>query len=138
MIKLLRFLMVIAFLSKAHSQLNFTREYNLEAPIKNISLKEYTILAQKQTGLFTLKNQIFFPSFKINAFWISPLGTEIIIIQKKKFSVYRFKGDYKEKVLEIKTEFDHRIKKIIPDTFGEIYYILTEEGKLFSVSRDLI
>ena len=48
MIKLLRFLMVIAFLSKAHSQLNFTREYNLEAPIKNISLKEYTILAQKK------------------------------------------------------------------------------------------
>jgi hypothetical protein len=42
------------------------------------------------------------------------LGTEIIIIQKKKFSVYRFKGDYKEKVLEIKTEFDHQIKKIIP------------------------
>ena len=137
MIKLLRFLMVIAFLSKAHSQLNFTREYNLEAPIKNISLKEYTILAQKQTGLFNPSNQIFFPSFKINAFCISPLGTEIIIIQKKKFSVYRFKGDYKEKVLEIKTEFDHRIKKIIPDTFGEIYYILTEEGKLFSVSRDL-
>lgn len=68
MIKLLRFLMVIAFLSKAHSQLNFTREYNLEAPIKNISLKEYTILAQKQTGLFTLKNQIFFPSFKIYTF----------------------------------------------------------------------
>ena len=110
----------------------------LKLLIKNISLKEYTILAQKQTGLFTLKNQIFFPSFKINAFCISPLGTEIIIIQKKKFSVYRFKGDYKEKVLEIKTEFDHRIKKIIPDTFGEIYYILTEEGKLFSVARDLI
>jgi hypothetical protein len=59
MIKLLRFFIVIVFISKAHSQLNFTREYNLEAPIKNISLKKYTILAQKQTGLFIPRNQIF-------------------------------------------------------------------------------
>ncbi len=86
--------------------------------------KDYSIYVQQEKGIFNLLDTEVFASKKISGFLLSPLGNEMLIIEEKQIGIYRI-GASIEKLLEIKHEFEGSILKIVPDAFGQRYFIRT-------------
>ncbi len=119
------------------SQLSKVYEYNFDGAIKNVSNKDYKIFVQKEKGLYTLLDEVFFQSKKILGFCLSPLGNEIIMANDDKFELYEAYGADLRKINSLDFEFKAQIKTIVPDSFGKFYYILFENGRLIKLSNKL-
>ena len=134
--KKLFFLLIFSFVQQnVFSQLERAYNYQFEDDIKNVSSKEYSIWVEKEQGLFTILNQNVYESKKINSFCISPLGNEIIIIEKNKIGLYKVEEELK-KINEVKYDLNLPIQKIISDTYGKNYFIINTNGNLISISAN--
>jgi hypothetical protein len=117
------------------AQLEKSYEYEFDGEIINLSNKGYSIYVQKKNGLYNIVDSNFFNSGKINSFCVSPLGGEILIIERKKILLFEVSNS--SVIAEEKFEIPDEIKKVISDTYGTKYYVLTHGGKVYEVNRKL-
>ena len=119
------------------SQLDKQYDYNFKDNIQNITSKEYTILIQKNDGVYSLLDQNIYKSKKIKSLCISPLGNELLIVEENKIGLFKI-GDQLEEINESKYDVDFTVKKIISNTYGSEYFILFSNGVLYNLtSNDL-
>ena len=123
-------------LSQINAQLKKSFEYRFDESIVNVTHKDYSILIQNSRGLNTLLDRSFLADKKINSICISPLGNQILIVSEKKISLFNIEKELEEE-LENKFEFQEQIKKIVSDTYGENYFVLTMSGSLFIINNEL-
>lgn len=134
--KILNQFVVILFLFGTHlnAQLKKTYEYKFDDPILNLSTKDYNFYIQNLNGIFSINNNSLVDSKKINSVCISPLGNQLLVIEDKKLLLFQV-GEEIKKELEVKFEITDKIKKIVSDTYGKKYYILTDNGNLKVISN---
>ena len=108
----------------------------MDEPVFSISNKQFLVYALNKKGIADLQNNQIIEDKEILSFCLSPLGNEIITISKNKIKKYSL-GETIEEVLNKKIYFKSDVKKIISDQFGNKYFILFENGKLFILDKSL-
>tara|TARA_S200000501_G_C20864134_1_gene761173 strand:+ start:235 stop:3099 length:2865 start_codon:yes stop_codon:yes gene_type:complete len=108
----------------------------MDEPVFSISNKQFLVYALNKKGIADLQNNQIIDDKEILSFCLSPLGNEIITISKNKIKKYSL-GETIEEVLNKKINFKSDVKKIISDQFGNKYFILFENGKLFILDKSL-
>ena len=123
-------------LFQINAQLKKSFEYKFDESIVNVTHKDYNILIQNGRGLNSLIDKSLLADKKINSICVSPLGNQILIVSEKKVSLFNIEKELEEE-LENKFEFQEQIKKIVSDTYGENYFVLTMSGSLFVINNEL-
>ena len=135
MLKIFLLIFTLFLYSNLNAQLEKSYEYEFDGEIINFSNKGYVIYVQKKNGLYNIVDSNFFNSGKINSFCVSPLGGEILIIERKKILLFEVSSS--AVIADKKFEIADEIKKVIPDTYGTKYYVLTHGGKVYEINRNL-
>jgi len=120
-------------LAQASSQENKT-EYSFDQPVEFISNAGYKIVTFGTSSINYSLSPLITNSKKVFAA-VSPLGNEAFFQDDNKVGVFNlsnFKIDIEDKY-KLKNDF---IIDVIPNEFGETYYVIFESGKLGFTIRD--
>ena len=104
-------------------------EYNLGSNAINNTNYSYKVYFSTEEGVYYYNKKAIetdhAPSIKI-----SPLGNEVFMVLDKEIGLYD--ATYFKMLKEAKNPLrDFIITDIIPDTFGEIFYLITSNGALY-------
>ena len=125
---ILSIISIIIGFSFAIAQENY-KEFKLESPVKTQTNNSYRLYFNALDGVYINTTKIIETS-KAPISKFSPLGNQVLMILDKKIGIYdtwNFKME-----LETKNPLkEDPIKEIIPNTYGENFYLITSSGALY-------
>lgn len=125
---LLTFIIIIVAISNSIGQEKFL-EYTLGATAVNNTNYIYKVYFSTNEGVY-FHNKKAVETKNAPSIKISPLGNEVFMVLDKEIGLYD--ATYFKMIKEIKNPLkDLSITDIIPDTFGEIFYLITSNGALY-------
>jgi hypothetical protein len=127
-VRLKHIIFSILFFSNAFAQ-DLYKKYDYKNPIISQSNYLYRNFVASNNDLYYW-NKSFLETKETPIFKISPLGTEVIIVNENKISLYNPLIFTNEFTSSLKLKND-KVVKITSDGFGKKYYLATLNGKLF-------